>query len=292
MAIDKLQDKIRKLKNPSMLDFSMDTEKIPPHILFEEVNICAAYERFCRELLSALKNLIPAVRFSVSRCMLMGAEGLNVLERLTAYASEQGYYVLLDVPEILSAESAEHAVEILFQKDTLWKFHGLVLSFYIGSDAIKPFVDRMKDSEKDLFLTVRTANRSASELQDLLTGSRLVYTAAADMAKRFGEAFLCRCGYSRIAGLGPATSADVLRGLRTKYPELFLLVDGFEYSGANAKNCSYAFDKLGHGAIACAGSMITTAWKNETDVDSDPVMMAQQAAERMKKNLTRYVTVL
>lgn len=292
MSIDKLQNQIRKLKNPSMVYFSLYPSHIPPAYLEEAEDTVSAYGIYAKALLSALKGIVPAVRFGFGSFSLYGARGINVLEHLLSHASEQGFYVLLDVPEILSAESAEHAVEILFQKDTLWKFHGLVLSFYIGSDAIKPFVDRMKDSEKDLFLTVRTANRSASELQDLLTGSRLVYTAAADMAKRFGEAFLCRCGYSRIAGLGPATSADVLRGLRTKYPELFLLVDGFEYSGANAKNCSYAFDKLGHGAIACAGSMITTAWKNETDVDSDPVMMAQQAAERMKKNLTRYVTVL
>jgi len=38
MAIEKLQEKIRKMKNPSMVDFSVELEKIPPHILSEEKN--------------------------------------------------------------------------------------------------------------------------------------------------------------------------------------------------------------------------------------------------------------
>ena len=36
MSIDKLQEKIRKMKNPSMVDFSVDLSQIPPHILEEE----------------------------------------------------------------------------------------------------------------------------------------------------------------------------------------------------------------------------------------------------------------
>jgi len=78
--------------------------------------------------------------------------------------------------------------------------------------------------------------------------------------------------------------------LRSKYPEMFLLVDGYDYSGANAKNCSFAFDRLGHGAIVCAGSSIIGAWKEETE--ADPLAAAVSAVERMKKNLTRYVTIL
>ena len=290
MAIDKLQDKIRKLKNPSMLDFSMDTEKIPPHILLEETNACAAYERFCRELLSALKTLIPAVRFSVSRSMLMGAEGLNVLERLTAYASELGYYVLLDVPESLSREHAELNAKILLQNACPYTIDGLLLTPYIGSDAIKPYTELLKQKGKDLFVVLRTANKTASELQDLLSGSRLVHMAAADIVNRQSEKMITRSGYSQVAVVGPANVADVLKKLRARYKHFFILIDGYDYANANAKNCAQAFDKFGYGAAACAGSSIAAAWL-EGDA-ADYVSCAQQAAQRMKKNLTRYITVL
>ena len=292
MAIDKLQDKIRKLKNPSMLDFSMDTEKIPPHILLEESNTCAAYERFCRELLEALKTLIPAVRFSMSRCMLMGAEGLSVLERLTAYASELGYYVVLDVPESLSRENAELNAKVLLQNSCPYVFDSLLTTPYIGGDAVKPYTDFLREKGKDLFVVLRTANRTASELQDLLSGTRLVHMAAADIVNRQSEKMVTRSGYSQVAVTAPANVADVLKKLRARYKHFFMLIDGYDYANANAKNCSYGFDQLGHGAIVCANTGILNAWNPDISDGMDYVQCAIEAAERMKKNLLRYVTIL
>ena len=126
----------------------------------------------------------------------------------------------------------------------------------------------------------------------MLTGSRFVHTAAADLVKRLGESFIDRCGYSRIAGVGPATAPNTLQNLRNKYPSVFLLADSIDYSGANAKNCAEAFDKLGHGAIACVSSYVTGAWQDPDKIWEDPVTLSVQAAERLKKNLSRYVTIL
>ena len=101
-----------------------------------------------------------------------------------------------------------------------------------------------------------------------------------------------KCGYSQVAAVGAASSADSLRAMRAKQKCLFLLLDGYDYPNANAKNCSFAFDNLGHGAVACAGSTVTAAWYHEELDSREYVSWATQAAERMKKNLTRYVTVL
>ena len=292
MAIDKLQNEIRKMKNPSMVAFSMNRTCVPPAYLEAASDFCGAYCQYAKNLLKALKDLVPAVRFSFGSFALHGPEGLYALKELLSYAREQKYYILLDMPELHSVQETELASGMLFGEESLWECDGLLLSCYMGSDGIKPFADQLKDSKKDLFVVLRTGNRSASEIQDLLTGSRLVYTVAADMAKRLGEAFVTKCGYSRIAGVGAANAADSLRALRGKCANLFLLVDGFEYPGANAKVCSLAFDKLGHGAIVCAESYVTAAWKEESAGNTDPVDVAVQAAERMKKNLTRYVTVL
>ena len=92
--------------------------------------------------------------------------------------------------------------------------------------------------------------------------------------------------------LAAASSAESLRSLRSKYPRLFLLLDGYDYPNANAKNCANAFDKFGHGAAACGGTGISCAWKQTESGDSDWLAHARAAADRMKKNLTRYVTIL
>ena len=292
MAIDKLQEKIRKMKNPAMVDFSVELEKLPPHLLSEESNEILAYDRFCRELLEAFKGLVPAVRFSVSFFSLLGPHGLFLMSRMTEYAKKLEYYVVVDAPECFSKENAELAAKNFFSQKCPWQFDALAVSAYAGSDVLKPYVQAAKTANKDLFVVLRTANKSAAELQDLLTGSRLVHMAAADIANRLGEPLVGRSGYSQIAGIGPATVADVLKKLRARYKNLFLLVDGYDYSNANAKNCSYAFDKLGHGAVVCAGAGITVAWHAEQIDSMDYVTCAVQAAERMKKNLTRYVTIL
>ena len=141
-------------------------------------------------------------------------------------------------------------------------------------------------------MVARTPNRSAPELQDLLAGGRLVHMAAADHVNRYGADTLQKCGYTRVGLLAAANAANSLKNIRAKYPKLFLIVDGYDAPNANAKNCAAAFDQLGHGAAVCAGGYIAAAWKSAGTDGADYMEQAKAAAERMKKNLCRYTTVL
>lgn len=292
MSIDRLQEKIRKTKNPMVLSFSGINTCIPPHILESTESLSAAYKVFCKSMLDALSATVPDVRFSFQNFAFMGAEGLNVLSEPLMEASKKGYYVLLDGLESLSEQDAIWAAERLFCDDCPWYFDGLVISSYIGSDGLRPYIEKMKKCDKDLFAVVRTSNRTAPELQDLLSGSRLMHMANADIVNRFSPDYLGRCGYSRVGILAGASSADSLRVLRSKYKQMFLLLDGCDYPNANAKNCSFAFDTLGRGAAACAGLSITGAWQQAQTDGLDYLQQAEAAAQRLKKNLNRYITIL
>ncbi len=292
MAVDVLQEKIRKLKNPSMAELCLSADQLPPHILAEEGSGVAAYLRFCRELLAALKGLVPAVRVSFTSFALLGAEGVTALGTVLREAHQLGFYVLLDAPEVLSPASAAMTAEAVFGEHSLYPCDGLLISAYPGSDVIKPFLKHCQDGKKDLFVVARTANKSAPELQDLLAGSRVVHMAAADHVNRYGADTAGKFGYTRVGILAAASAADSLRNLRAKYPKLFLLLDGYDYPNANAKNCSHAFDKFGHGAVACGGTAITCAWRLTESDGQDFCVHAVAAAERMRKNLTRYVAIL
>ena len=286
MSVDILQEKIRKTKNPSVLELNLALSDLPPR--FEKT--AAGYGDFCRQLLDGLKGIVPAVRFSFSAFALHGA--LEELAKTMTFAAEQGYYVLLDAPEILSPASAKMTAEALLGEGSSYACDGLVISGYLGSDVIKPFLPFAKKQQKDLFVVVRTANKSAPELQDLLSGTRLVHAAAADHVNRYGVDTAGKFGYTRVGILAAASAAESLRSLRAKYPKLFFLLDGYDYPNANAKNCSFAFDRYGHGAAACSGSGITCAWKQAESDGEAYLEQARAAAERMKKNLIRYVTIL
>lgn len=291
MSVDILQEKIRKSKNPSVLELNLSVSDVPPHIRNEEEGNGAAYGRFCRELLTALQGMVPAVRFSFQAFALLGHDGLYRLSEAMKTACELGYYVLLDAPEILSPNAAKLTAETILGEGSLYPCDGLVIGGYLGSDIIKPFLPYCKKEKRDIFVVARTANKSSAELQDLLSGGRLVHAVAADHVNRYGADTTGKSGYTRVGILAAASSAESLRTLRSKYPKLFLLMDGYDYPNANAKNCSHAFDKFGHGAAACS-SEIGAAWKQAESDGTDYLEHAKAAAERMKKNMNRYISIL
>ena len=75
MSVDVLQEKIRKMKNPSVLELAPIFSELPPHIAQEEATPAAACVRFCKELLEQLKGIVPAVRVSFAGFALLGPEG-------------------------------------------------------------------------------------------------------------------------------------------------------------------------------------------------------------------------
>lgn len=290
MAVDNLQNKIRKGKSMLMVDLSFYPESIPKAILDRNKDICAAYLEYGKALMTGMKGKVSALRFGFAQYALLGDQGLEVLASLLKAADSLGFYVLLDAPEILNARLAEYSAEYFFGEHGRFPCDGIVLSAYLGSDIIKPFLHKCKNANKDVFVLVRSANKSASEIQDLQSGSRLVYAAAADYVNRFSSEYIGKCGYSSVGIIVGATSADSIRNLRAKYPKLFIIADGMDLSGGNAKNCSMAFDRFGHGAIVCVGSSVTEAWKNNASEDYISASSAQ--IEKHNNNLKRYVTIL
>lgn len=291
MSIDVLQEKIRKTKNPVILDLSFLPEHIPAHIR-GDLNENQAVIAYCRDLMTALKDAVSGIRLSFGQFAMMGEEGLRGLSGLLELARELDHYVLLDSVEVLTPWAADRAAKTFFSPESPYTCDGLILSPYIGTDAVKPFLPMCKEGKKDLFFALRTANKSAADLQDLLTGSRHVHNASAELVGRFGDGILGRCGYSHLCGLASATAPAVLMDLRRKYSRLFLLVDGCDYPGGNVKNCAQAFDRFGHGAAICAGPSVAGAWYIAETDGEDFAEQAILAIERLKKNISRYVTIV
>lgn len=289
MSIDILQEKIRKLKNPVVIDLTVKPDKLPKHILDAAESLPLAYERFCAELMEGLSGKVPALRFPFSAYAMLDG-GLSVLKSLLEKAREMDFYTILDGPELLTPWQADLAAQNLFGGS--FACDALVISPYIGSDAIRPFLLACKEDQKDLFVVIRSPNKSASELQDLMTGTRLVHGAVAETVNRLGEGNYGKFGYSRIAAAVSAGAPQSIRTLRTKHNRMFLLVDGLDYPSGNAKNCSFAFDRFGYGAAVCAGPSVTCAWQEGEGDGSDYVGLAVQSVERIKKNLSRYFDIL
>ena len=285
MSIDVLQNRIRKFKNPSALILAPVYDFLPEG--YDKT--ASGVGDYCEGLLNTLKDIVPAIRVDFASFALLGGDGSGQLHRVMHRAKELGYYVILDWMMLEKPGAAADRATQLLTGDT-FACDGLTLCPYAGTDCIKPYVQAAAQGKKDLFVAIKTANKSGRELQDLQTGGRLVHMAAADYLSPWTESAIERCGYSRVSAMVGANSATMLRTIRKKYPNLFLLVDGLDVSGANARNASCGFDSLGHGALCCAGSSIMGAWKEHPELS--PLEAAVESAERMKRNITRYVTIL
>lgn len=282
MSIDQLKNKIRKLRNPSAVLVAPTPDSIPPAYRWEDA--AAGMGEYCVKILEALNGILPAARISFGAFALYGAAGMEQLDRVLDAAAKLGYYVILDWNRLESAAAAKAAASMLFENR---KFDALCICGYAGSAAIKPYI-AAAGTKKAVFVILKTEGKSGSELQDLQTCGRVVYTAAADQLSRLGEGVMDRCGYSRVAGVVSANHSASIRTLRMKYPKLFLLVDGLELPNANAKNASLAFDKMGYGALVCCD--LPGMWQDAAE--EDPVEAVVSAAQRMKRNIGAYVTVL
>ena len=228
----------------------------------------------------------------------LGADGVEAMQEVLAYAQSLGYYVLLDLMRADLGTTAQDQADACFgaiqvgeASFTPYPCDGVLMSGFLGSDAVKPFVDYCRTG-KNVFIISRSSNKSAREVQDLLSGDRVVYQVMADLAMRWSTGLFGANGYSEIGIAVGATNRQVLETLRRKYDRLFFLVPGYGAQGAGAKDAQFAFDRMGHGAAILAGRSILYAYQKQDGDGQDYQQAALAAAEKMKKQILSYITVM
>ncbi len=301
MSIDVLQAKIRKLKSPVMVGLDPSPDVIPPALLPSEGGLAAlanCYEDFCTGILDAVSGIVPAIKVQSGCFTPLGAEGLAAMQRIMEKATQMGYYVLLDsnfssVEHIakLYADSLFGSVRVGQSSYHPYACDGVTINGYLGTDAVRPFLPYCQEEKKNLFCYVRTSNKSSREVQELISGDRLVYTAMADLIMRWSTDLFGKNGYSEIAAVVGATQPAAIKALREKYDRIFLLVTGYGAQGGRAKNIQYAFDKFGHGAIVSASRSILGAWQSP-NADEDYREAAKKATIEMKNDIMTYLMVI
>lgn len=101
-------------------------------------------------------------------------------------------------------------IQVGEQTFTPYACDGVLMTGYLGSDSVKPFTQYCKDG-KNVFIIARSSNKSAREVQDLLSGDRVVYQVMADLAMRWSLDQFGKNGYSEIGIAAAATNPAVLR---------------------------------------------------------------------------------
>mgnify|MGYP001517050650 CR=1 FL=1 len=282
MSFDVLQDKIRAMKNPTVVGLDPKPEYVPPQMRKE------CYDQYGETLEGAAEAIY---RFN---CGLMDA-----LWRTIRYAREKGFFVIADIKrgDIGSTAQAYSdgwlgKTKVGSAERTAFDADCVTINGYMGSDAIQPFIETCKAEDKCLFVLVKTSNPSSGELQDMVAGDRVVYKVMGDLTERLGRGTAGRHGFHLTGAVVGATYPSDLRELRRRLEHTFFLVPGYGAQGGTAEDVQYAFNKYGHGAIVNSSRGIMCAWQKTGRVGSDYQQAARDAAVAMRDDIKQFVTIV
>lgn len=307
MSFDILQDKIKEKKNPTVAGLDARVEYIPPHILKKYTSqygetlqaAALAVEEFDCSLIDALCDVVPAVKPQSAYFEMLGWRGMETLEEVITHAKGKGLYVIADIKRgdigttaTAYAEGWLGTTRVGETDCAAFDADCVTLNGYMGSDAIKPFLDQCVARNKSAFVLAKTSNPSSVELQDMVAGDRVVYTVMGDLIERWGKDTAGKYGYNALGAVVGATHPSVLKELRRRLEYTFFLVPGYGAQGGTAADVRCAFDELGRGAIVNASRSIMCAWKKTGKDGMDYQEAARAAAEQMRDELREYITIL
>ena len=307
MSFERLQDKIREMKNPTVAGLDPKLEYVPSFIVEEKMKQygqtlrCAAeaiYE-YNVGLIDALCDVVPAVKPQSAFYERFGFEGVEVLKRTVDYAKSKGLYVIMDAKRGDIGSTAEGYSEAYLGSVTIGETEVepfgcdcLTINAYLGSDGINPFIKDCVARDRAVFALVKTSNPSSGELQNIVAGDRKVYNVVGDLLERLSKDTVDKYGYTCVGAVTGATYPMDIRDLRRRLEKTFFLVPGYGAQGGKAEDVQYASDEYGHGAIVNSSRGIICAWQKTGKEGKDFGEAARDAAIAMREDLKKYITVV
>ncbi|MBX3426082.1 MAG: orotidine-5'-phosphate decarboxylase [Pirellulales bacterium] len=210
----------------------------------------AAYLEFCRGVIDAVAELVPAVKPQSAFFEELGPPGVAALVETICHAQKRGLLVILDAKRNDIGSTAEAYARGMLGRDAApWHADALTVSPYLGEDSLTPFVEVAQERVAGLFVLVKTSNPGGGLLQDLVADGQPVYRHAAALVERLSAATVGECGYGLVGAVAGATYPAQLGELRAAMPHTWFLVPGYGSQGAGAADVAGAFDDRGLGAV-------------------------------------------
>ncbi len=298
---DDLTLKIEQTKNPSVVGLDPRINQLPSFIInknkeqFKEnvKSLTASILEFNMGIIDAIKDIVPAVKPQIAFYEIYGPEGVWVYEATCKYAKSQGLMVIADAKRNDIGSTCEAYAEAFLGEQEIYgkKFRAfsadaLTVNAYLGSDGIKPFVNKCKEYGKGIFILVKTSNPSSGELQDQSIGDESVHEYLAQLVESWGTECIGQTGLSSIGAVCGATYPEEAKYLRTLMPHAFFLVPGYGAQGGGAKDAKPCFLPDGRGAIVNSSRGIIFAYqKDDKYTEANYADAARAAAIKMREDL-------
>jgi orotidine-5'-phosphate decarboxylase len=231
-----------------------------------------------------------AVKPQMAWFEILGAPGMQALRTVALKARRLGLPLILDGKRNdIGHTAAQYARAYLGPargpEAAAVPADALTVTPYLGSDGLRPFVQRCLAHHKGLFVLAATSNPSGAEIQDLaLSGGGFVADRAAALIRTCGDGLAGAFGYGPVGAVVGATRPEMLTRLRGAMPEALFLLPGFGAQGAQAKDIKTAFDQRGLGAVINASRSLLFGPADSPDGENFAKNIANRA-ESMRQDI-------
>lgn len=242
-----------------------DLDKMPRAISPGAGRESDALWSYCRGVLQAISDLVPAVKFQAACFERLGPKGMEVLRGAVAMAREQGLVVIADAKRGDIGHTNEHYAECVFGGEA--QADAVTLSGYLGMETLSPFFLPGKGA----FVLVRTTNPGADVVQSAkLADGRTVAELLADLVAEAGKDRVGACGLSDIGAVVAANHPEDAAALRSRMPDQIFLVPGYGTQGGTVESIKPlvrpgASGQSGKGVLVTASRSVTYAFDPEVE---------------------------
>ncbi len=301
--MDKLIEKINKLKCPIVVGLDTDIKFIPQFIKNEAISnfdntaqaAASAILNFNKMIIDEICDVVPAVKLQCAFYELFGHFGVFALQQTIKYAKSKNLFTIVDgkkndIANSMKAYSSAYLGRCDLPNDneefSAFDCDALTINPFLGTDSINPIFEDCEKFKKSAFVLVKTSNPSSSQLQNLkLENGNLLYEHIANICCNFNDFKNSKFGYSKIGAVVGATHPNELKNLRLKMPHTFFLVPGFGAQGADLKNLKLAFTRNFSGAIINSSRAILGAWQKCNCEETKFAKKARNATEKMRDKI-------
>ena len=305
--IDQLIEKIKIMKNPTVIGLDPRYEMLPKYVKDKYPKtlegVGQAIIEYNKALIDAIYDIIPAIKPQIAFYEMYGIPGMQAFKVTCEYAKQKGMFVIADIKRGDIGSTAQGysnaylgKTKIEEKEQSLYDIDFVTVNPYMGTDCVKPFIDDCKKYNKGLFILVKTSNPSSGELQDeKLENGEEVYTRVAKYVEKWGEELRGEYKYSSISAVVGATYPEQLKQLRQIAPHTYFLIPGYGAQGGKAEDIALGFDENGLGGIVNASRSLMCAYKSNMWKDKfeekDYAKATRAEAIRMKEELCSKIII-
>ncbi len=286
---DKLLKEISIFQNPTCIGLDPRIEDIPYFLRKPEERIDKIFFKFNKMIIDATFDIVPAFKLQMAFYEKYKEKGIRALENTIFYLRKKQKIIIIDGKRNDIGSTAEAYADAFLTKQG-FDADAITINPYLGSDGIKPFIERAVKEGKGIFVLVKTSNPSSGEFQNkLLKNGKRLYEAVAKKVDQWGQGTKGKNGYQIVGAVVGATYKKEAMILRKIMPKSPFLVPGYGAQGGKAKDVVVNFDQNKQGAIVNNSREIIFAWKNSPYKEEfGPQKFdraARQATIKMKKDL-------